>query len=114
MKFVNSYSKENIKALDSEESIYDIAGNITRNSEEKIFAKMVTINLGKKDFQRQFFVRTYNNLPFDPMGSDARRDIWKRTELKKVNENTFNFYLTYLQTKNSIYMTRTQRSFING
>jgi hypothetical protein len=114
MKFVNSYSKENIKGLDSEESIYDITGNIAQSNEEKVFAKMVTINLGKKDFQRQFFVRAYNNLPFDPMGPDARRDIWRRTELKKVNESTFNFYLTYLQTKNSIYMTRTQRSFING
>ena len=114
MKFINSYSKENVKSLDSEESIYDITGNIASSNEEKVFAKMVTINLGKKDFQRQFFVRTYNNLPFDPMGPEARRDIWRRTELKKVNENTFNFYLTYLQTKNSIYMTRTQRSFING
>ena len=114
MKFIDSYSKENVNPLTSEEVVYGSTGNILSNIDDKIFAKMLTVDLGKKDYQRQFFVRTYNNLPFDPMGPEARRDIWIRTELKKVNESTFNFYLTYLQTKNSIYMTRTQRSYING
>jgi hypothetical protein len=114
MKFIDSYSKENVNPLTSEQALYDSTGNLASIDDDKIFAKMLTVDLGKKDYQRQFFVRTYNNLPFDPMGPEARRDIWRRTELKRVNEATFNFYLTYLQTKNSIYMTRTQRSYIHG
>jgi hypothetical protein len=114
MKFIDSYSKENIRSKESSQTFYGSKGDVLENKDDKIFAEMLVVNLGKDNFQTQYLIRTYNNLPFDPMGPEARRDIWRRTTLKKVNEDTFNFYLTYLQTKNSLYMTRTQRSYING
>jgi hypothetical protein len=114
MKFIDSYSKENIKSNESSQIFYGSKGDVLDDKDGKVFAEMLVIDLGKNNIQTQYLIRTYNNLPFDPMGPEARRDIWRRTTLKKVSEDTFTFYLTYLQTKNSLYMTRTQRSYING
>lgn len=113
MKFVDKYSQDDLSAKTVIQSSYDAHGTID-NETDKVFAKFVNIDLNHGKHQKQFFIRTYNNLPFDPIGPEASRDIWRRTELKQVNESAFNFYLTYLQTRNSIYMTRTQRSYING
>lgn len=114
MKFINAFSHENLKSNTSAESLYDERGNLLSQVNEKIFAKMLIINLGNDETQKQFFVRTYNNTPLDPLGPESRRDIWRRTELKKVNQATFDSYLSYLQTRNRLHMTKAQRSYING
>jgi|688.fasta_scaffold232561_4 hypothetical protein len=114
MKFIDAFSNENLKSKHSLESLYDERGNLLDTSESKIFAKMLIIDLGDNETQKQFFVRTYNNTPLDPIGPDSRRDIWRRTELKKVNQSTFDAYLSYLQTRNRLHMTKAQRSYING
>lgn len=114
MKFIDKFSNENLKSNNSLESFYDDHGNLLSNLEDKIFAKMLIINLGNNDTQKQFFVRTYNNIPLDPLGPESRRDIWIRTELKKVSQATFDSYLSYLQTRNRLYMTKAQRNYING
>lgn len=114
MKFIDAFSNENLKSKQSLESLYDERGNLLGASESKIFAKMLIIDLGDNETQKQFFVRTYNNIPLDPIGPDSRRDIWRRTELKKVNQSTFDAYLSYLQTRNRLHMTKAQRSYING
>jgi hypothetical protein len=95
------------------EELFDINGLATQK-DDKVFAKMVNIDLGNNKKQIRYFIRTYNNIPLDPLGPEGKRDIWSRTELKIVSEKTFKYYLVYLRTKNSLYMTRTQRSFING
>jgi hypothetical protein len=114
MKFIDAFSNENLKSKQSSESLYDERGNLLGALETKVFAKMLIIDLGDNETQRQFFVRTYNNTPLDPLGPESRRDIWRRTELKKVNQSTFEAYLSYLQTRNRLHMTKAQRSFING
>jgi len=114
MKFIDTFSQANLKSKTSLESLYDERGNLLSQLDGKIFAKMLIIDLGNNDTQRQFFVRTYNNTPLDPLGPEARRDIWRRTELKKVNQATFDSYLSYLQTRNRLHMTKAQRSYING
>ncbi len=113
MKFIDSYTDGNLSSKPSVSMFYDNHGTLTQE-DQKIFAKFVDINLGQGKNQKQYYIRTYNNLPFDPIGPESRRDIWRRTELKQVNESAFSFYLRYLQTRNSIYMTKTQRSYING
>lgn len=114
MKFIDAFSNENLKSRTSLESLYDDRGNLISDNNPKSFAKMLIVDLGNNETQKQFFVRTYNNIPLDPIGPDSRRDIWRRTELKKVNQATFDSYLSYLQTRNRLHMTKAQRSYING
>ncbi len=113
MKFIESYSKANM-SKDSEKSFYDRSGSVVEESVDKIFAQVIDVDLGGNQRQKKFFIRTYNNLPFDPLGPDSRREIWTRTLLKVVSQSTFDYYIMYLKSNNSLYMTRTQRSFING
>lgn len=113
MKFVDSYSKNTLeKQID--QYLYDKSGIITNDDTEKVFAKSLDIDLGNNKIQQKFFIRVFNNTPYDPLGPDSRREIWNRTELKSVNQKTFEHYIMYLRSKNTLYMTRTQRSYING
>jgi hypothetical protein len=112
MKFIDTYSNQSGKS--SAQYLYDKSGSLTAEESEKIFAKVLDIDLGNDKSQKKFFIRTFNNTPFDPLGPDSRREIWNRTELKLVSQNTFEHYIMYLRSKNALYMTRTQRSFING
>jgi hypothetical protein len=113
MKFIEKLTKDDL-SKDTVQHLFDSKGVIATEDNDKIFAKSLEIDLGKGEFQRQYLLRTYNNIPLDPMGPEARRDIWRRTELKQVSRQTFDFYIMYLRTKNSLYYTRAQRSFING
>ena len=47
------------------------------------------------------------------MGINSNRENFLETKLKRVSKDTFDFYLIYLQTNNSIYLTRANRRFIN-
>lgn len=113
MKFIESH----LEVQDSKTStqhLFNVKGNIVSDDNEKIWAKTLVIDLGHNEFQHQYFIRTYNNIPLDPMGPESRRDIWIRTELKPVSQPTFDYYILYLKSKNGLYMTRANRSFING
>ena len=43
-----------------------------------------------------------------------KRQAYLETKMTKVAKKTFDYYITYLQTNNSIYLTRTNRSYQNG
>jgi hypothetical protein len=47
------------------------------------------------------------------MGPYSRRGRTLDTKMKRVSKNTFDFYMTYLKTNNSIYLTKAQRGFLN-
>ena len=112
MKFVDKFSVEDTKRDVVEENYNKLGQQADKN--EKVFAKFVDIDIGNDQSQKKFLILTHNNVPYDPNGVDSHRELWLRTELKAVSKQTFDYYLMYLQTKNSLYMTRTQRSFING
>lgn len=76
---------------------------------QKVFAEHID---GVK--QKVYYVLTYNNIIYDPLGPDSNRESSLRTELKKTNEDSFFAYLSYLQSNNRIYMTKAQRSYLNG
>jgi len=76
---------------------------------EKIFAEYVD---GSR--QKVYSVLTYNNSLYDPLGTDSHRESKLNTVLKKTTKQTFDYYIHYLQDRNKIYITRAQRSFING
>lgn len=112
MKFIESYVDANSKK--SIQYLFNVKGSITQDQNEKVWAKSVDIELGQDKIQKQYYIRVYNNVPLDPLGPESRRDIWQRTELKSVSAKTFDYYVMYLRSKNNLYMTRTQRSFIDG
>lgn len=64
--------------------------------------------------QKVYYVLTYNNLVYDPLGPDSNRESKLDTKLKKTSNKTFESYLRYLESKNRLYLTQAQRSYING
>jgi hypothetical protein len=115
MRFINS--SENIENIDKKETHEVKINKIGRpfnNDTELAFAKMFTTSVGNGSTQIKHTILTYNNQPYDPYGTDSHRESRLNLVPKTVNSETYNYYVSYLKTKNSLYMTRTQRSFING
>lgn len=94
--------------IPSETTYFDKIGEITSNPKEKNFAKVV-VDKGRASY----YIRTYQNMPYDPLGAYSRREIFQDTKMDRVSKNTFDFYIMYLKSNNSIYMTKAQRGFIN-
>lgn len=112
MKFVEHTSKEDFASEKLEKS-YNRSGQPSENK-EKIFARYTEITLSNGEKQKRYFIMTHNNIPYDPHGIDSHRERNLRTSLKTTSKEAFDYYILYLQTRNLLYMTRTQRSFING
>ena len=85
------------------------ASTIEKLNNQKVYAK-VTYRDGK---EHSFKIRIFQNSPYDPLGAYGKRENYIETKLKKVSKNTFDFYMMYLKTNNSIYMTKAQRGFLN-
>lgn len=108
MKFVEGILPQEEKSI----VFFGKTGNILENEEKhKLphYAKLVQTTDGAETF----FIRTYQSTPFDPMGPYGRRERNLDTQLKRVSKNTFDLYVTYLKTNNSIYLTKAQRGFLN-
>ena len=95
------------------ETLFDRTG--TPLDDEKVhkvphYAKVVeTLNTDRATH----YVRIYQGIPLDPMGAYARRERNLDTKYQRVSKNTFDLYLTYLKTNNSIYLTKAQRGMLN-
>ena len=81
----------------------------TAQDGEAVFAEKV-------EGSRQYIHRvlTYNNSLYDPLGTDSHRESVLSLKLQKTSKQTFDYYLNYLKDRNRIYITRAQRSFIDG
>jgi hypothetical protein len=64
--------------------------------------------------QTVFSVLTHNNNLYDPLGADSNRESNLILSLRNTNEDTFKSYIKYLKTNSRIYITKAQRSFLNG
>jgi len=84
-------------------------GKIISNDVDKVYAKILV-----EEARETYYIATYQNSPLDPMGRYQKRQVYLETKMTKVTKNTFDYYVTYLQTNNSIYLTRTNRSYQNG
>jgi len=76
---------------------------------EKVFASRL---LGGQ--QDVFKVSVYNNMIYDPLGTDSNREGKLELTLKKVSVSTFGLYLKYLKTKNKTHFLQAQRTYNNG
>lgn len=111
MKFLEKYSNEDFKP-NIVESLFDRNGN-AGNSKSKVFAKHIETTLHDGVKQIKYLIATFNNVPYDPKGIDSHRESGLDIKLKSVSKQVFDYYILYLKTKNSLYMTRTQRNYIN-
>ena len=94
------------------EDMFDKTGQPLINKKEKSYAK--TIKTTSRSGQSlKHYIRTHQSAPYDPWGMHSHREDYVDTKFQKVNEDTFNFYMMFLKTRNMLYMTRAQRSFIN-
>ena len=91
---------------------YNKAGDLV-GDEESVYAESSEIDLGNAT-QKKFYVLTSNGGLFDPRGPDSHRERTVRKELRITNEKTFEYYVQYLKTKNTLFMRRAERSYING
>jgi transposase-like protein len=107
MKYINKDINE-INNTNNLETNFNRKGLNVLNSKEKVFAKII-----KSENSDQYYVSTHNNEIYDPMGLNSNRERYLETKFKRVSKDTFDFYLIYLQTNNSIYLTRANRRFIN-
>lgn len=92
--------------------LFGKTGNLLEDNEKhKLphYAKIIQSSEGKETY----FIRIYQSTPFDPMGPYGRRERNLDTQIKRVSRNTFDYYMTYLKTNNSIYLTKAQRGFLN-
>jgi hypothetical protein len=106
MKYINEIEKTSHQ-IKQKETNFNKNG-LVANVKDKVYAKSVD-----NETEQFYYIKTYQNQPFDPMGANATRENYLETKMKRVSKDTFDFYLIYLQTNNSIYLTRTNRRFIN-
>ena len=89
---------------------YNRAGEEYQNDKDKlVFAELLE---GSK--QTVYTVLTYNNTLYDPLGADSNRESKLPLMLRRTSKKTFDAYIKYLKTNNRIFITKAQRSFIDG
>tara|TARA_Y100000361_G_scaffold34163_1_gene28643 strand:+ start:3048 stop:3371 length:324 start_codon:yes stop_codon:yes gene_type:complete len=106
MKYLDKNGQE--ETIKPKETSFNKKGSHVLNNKEKVFAKIVS-SKGSENY----LISTYKNEIYDPIGLNSNRERYLETKLKTVSKDTFDFYLIYLQTNNSIYLTRANRRFIN-
>jgi hypothetical protein len=107
MKYIDGYNKNDFKE-DVTKIHYDKVGQIIEG-EKNSFAKTVFTNGSEK-----YFVQTFRNIIYDPYGIDSHRETYLDLQYKDVSKQTFDLYIAYLNSRNGTYLTKAQRSFING
>ena len=106
MNFVDSMSK--IPKETQAEICFNKYGQNLDSSKEKVYGKVIAKN--GRDY---YYIRVHQSVPFDPMGTYAKREQYIESKLQQVTKNTFDFYMMYLKTKNTVYMTRARRGLTN-
>ena len=96
-----------------EETYYNAKGSIASKT-EVVHAAKIKIYLTNNTHQIKFQVLTHNNMLFNPLGAETYKTQSRDLKLKVVSEKTFDNYVKFLKTKNNLYMTYANRSFING
>ena len=92
--------------------LFDRTGNSIDDEKKyaiSYYAKIIRTERGEETY----FARIHQSTLFDPNGPYGKRERFVDTKIKRVSKSTFDFYMTYLKTNNSIYLTKAQRGFLN-
>ena len=106
MKYIDEY-RNGVNPRPEEYNFNKNAQKID-NPLEKSYAKII-----EKNERISYYIRVHQSVPLDPMGTYGKRDKFIETKMKPASKSTFDFYMMYLKTKNSIYMTKARRGFTN-
>jgi hypothetical protein len=108
--------KDSFLEKNTKEILFDRTGTpLDAESKHRVphYAKSIESISGDSGTNLTYYIRIYQGTPLDPMGPYARRERNLDTKLQRVSKNTFDLYLTYLKTNNSIYLTKAQRGLLN-
>jgi hypothetical protein len=111
MKYVEKITQADTKEITLFGRTGEELGKESAHNKRSHFAKVVKNTVASTS--PTYYIKIYQSTPFDPMGPYGRRERNLDTEMRKVSKNTFDFYMTYLKTNNSIYLTKAQRGFLN-
>lgn len=102
--------KKEVLGRDISEVFFDKNGsNLEKKSMKDSYGKIVYVNGSAISHH----VKVLESNLYDPMGTYSSRRRYLESSFKKVSKNTFDFYMMYLKTNNSIYLTKAQRGFLN-
>ena len=93
-----------------EETSFDKTGSEVINKKEKSCAKIVRMT-NRSENRQKYHIKTYQSSLYVPWGIHSHREEYIETKFQEVSKDTFDFYMLFLKTRNSLYMTRAQRSF---
>ena len=97
---------------DSEQTtyiFYDKNGSVITEEVEKSCAYIATLRDAES-----YYIKSLRGLLFDPQGTDADKINSIAAKFSKVEKETFDFYIKYLETKQNNSLTWAERSFLNG
>ena len=106
MKYIDDHQKNT--PTETKEHLFNKNAQKIDGPNEKTYAKIV-----EKEGSSSYYIRVHQSVPLDPLGAYGKRDKFVETKMKSVHKSTFDFYMMYLSTKNSIYMTKARRGFTN-
>jgi hypothetical protein len=95
------------------ETLFDRTGTLVGEEDQKKVPHYAKTVFNDNTDSTLYYIKTHMGSPIDPMGTYGRRERNLETKMKKVSKNTFDLYLTYLKTNNSIYFIKAQRGFLN-
>lgn len=98
-----------IKQKKSKTKHFNKVGALVKTEKEAVYAKVLTNTSGSITY----LIKCFQKQPFDPSGPYKAREKFIETKFEKVSKTVFDYYMMYLQTNNSIYMTKAQRRIIN-
>lgn len=111
MEYINSEDAV-LNPIQTSRVFYDKNGKEVEKEKDCVAQVFYQTTANKQD-HRKYFLYTLNGSIYDPLGMDANKKKNMNFMLKPVSREVFDYYLMYLNTKNSLYLTRAQRSFIN-
>ena len=106
MKYLNEGASQTPKQ--EEVKHFDRSGNPVINNKEVSFAKVV-----ETQNNTRHYILVHENVPYDTGGMYSHREPYIQLKHKMVSKETFDFYMMFLKTSNSLYLTRANRSFLN-
>jgi hypothetical protein len=111
MEFVNNL-QQMPDDINTKATLFDKTGGVVIHKKEKSYAKVIR-TISRHSSTEKYYVKVHQGVPYDPWGMFEHRENYIETKFQSVSKETFDYYMMYLKTRNSLYMTRSQRSFIN-
>ena len=83
---------------------YSTDGNVITENVERSCAYIATT-----EDKKSYYVKVLRGLLFDPQGIDADKLNSTASKFSKVDKDTFDYYIKYLETKQRNYLTWAER-----